>query len=186
MFFKQCLQFSSIFALFVILSGNASAQKETVVPLTAGQGIPGVDVGLKKKPPGIVIQQGKTDQQGNVSFGVLPKGRYAVTIGFTEIKKSKNYNSAKSNTCLIEISNTSDSELQLLVSKGGIKGIDIIIKKQPTGTISKLSARKGENTTTETDVLEIEFEADGKREVSLRIQSAVAIGPINDPRSKSN
>ncbi len=146
MFFKQCLQFSSIFALFVILSGNASAQKETVVPLTAGQGIPGVDVGLKKKPPGIVIQQGKTDQQGNVSFGVLPKGRYAVTIG-----------------C-----------------------IDIIIKKQPTGTISKLSARKGENTTTETDVLEIEFEADGKREVSLRIQSAVAIGPINDPRSKSN
>jgi hypothetical protein len=139
----------------------------------AGQGIPGVDVGLKKKPPGVIIQSLKTDREGQFNFGVLPKGKYALVFSdLPEIRKSKNYNSSKSNTCIIEVSGVSEEGLSTFVSKGGIKGIDIIVKKQPSGTLQKLTAPERDTQSvrgTEAGQVEMEFDLSGKQELKGRL-----------------
>jgi hypothetical protein len=138
-----------------------------------GQGIPGVDVGLKKKPPGIIILSLKTDHAGQFNFGILPKGKYALVFSdLPEIRKSKNYNSAKSNTCIIEVSGVAEEGLSTFVSKGGIKGIDIIVKKQPSGTLQKLTAPERDNQSApdnEAGQVEIEFDLTGKQELKGRL-----------------
>ncbi|MBS1812921.1 MAG: hypothetical protein JST84_32445 [Acidobacteria bacterium] len=71
----------SLFALFLCtLSTSALAQGTTPVTMGAGQGIPDVDVGLKKKPPGLIVLNYNLSNEGKLNLGQIAAGRYALVF----------------------------------------------------------------------------------------------------------
>ncbi|MBK9316570.1 MAG: carboxypeptidase regulatory-like domain-containing protein [Acidobacteria bacterium] len=124
-----------------------------VKPAKAGQGIPGINVGLKKKPPGIIIQRIRTNEKGGFSFGVLPAGSYAVVIEEhpLEVMKSKNHNSSKSNTCIVVI-------------EGGTSG-PINREWVSAEETSVATSRQTQASSFGEKAFELPFESDGRTEV---------------------
>ncbi len=62
-----------LIAMFIVLSGGLAL---------AGAPLKGVDVKLGKNPGGGMAARTVTDDKGNFSFGVVPKGSYSVIIKF--------------------------------------------------------------------------------------------------------
>lgn len=65
----------AVTAIALILAVNAG-----VVLAKPGDPIPDIDVVIGSRPDGKVVQQVKTDSQGNFTSGVLPKGTYVLTF----------------------------------------------------------------------------------------------------------
>lgn len=72
----------STLAMLTALSTNITAQQ-------AGDGVGGVNTGVRKKPGGQHVGNAVTDDRGNFRFEHLPAGEYAIT--FTPPKRTANY-----------------------------------------------------------------------------------------------
>jgi len=128
-------------------------------PAKAGEGIPNVDVGLRKKPPGVIIQRTRTNEKGGFSFGVLQAGSYAVVIEEhpAGTLKRSNLNLSKSNICVVVI-------------EGGASG-QITREWAATGNASAETARQTQSSSFGEKVFELPFESVGRTEVRGTIKS---------------
>jgi hemolysin activation/secretion protein len=70
-----------IVAALAVLSAHASAQQP-------GDGVGGVDIGVRKKPGGQQVASASTDDRGNFTFANLREGEYGIT--FTPPKRAAN------------------------------------------------------------------------------------------------
>ena len=69
---QEVVAATAVAMIFALISGEAIAKP--------GDPIPDIDVVIGSKPEGKVVQQIKTDAQGNFTSGVLPKGTYVLTF----------------------------------------------------------------------------------------------------------
>lgn len=132
---------------------DAERVEGDVKPAKAGQGVPNVEVGLRKKPRGVIIQRTRTDEKGGFSFGVLPAGSYALVIEEHPAGNLNrtNLNSSKSNICVVTLEGGTSGQLNREWAAAG---------KASAGT-----ARQSQSSSFGEKAFELPFESDGRREI---------------------
>jgi hypothetical protein len=88
------------------VAGVLVAMLPLCVVAEPGQGIGGVEVGMRKKPGGQLVANTRTDQQGNFTFANLAAGDYAIMYGVPAVPANptaKSFFESRSNTARVEV-----------------------------------------------------------------------------------
>ena len=167
----------ALFAMFITVGLSASALAQggerlgqEINPgndlglLTKGQGIPAVDVVLRKNPGGGYSGNARTGQDGKFNLGYLAPGVYSITLDISangadqlESQMAKTYSNSKSNTAA-----------RAMVTLDGVKSMAVI-----TSVEMQRSRFLGPAAPALTQVYEIQFEVVGRSPVTGTVSIAI-------------
>ena len=125
-----------------------------------GNGVPGLDVGLKKKPGGQLYGNAKTDTGGKFHLGALEPGTYSIVLRIPE-SAITTFDSAIANARACGSTATETDPLNTVVRIEGARSVSVVV-----GVEMPRNRSFNDGVPTLTKVYEVQFEVTGRQAVS--------------------
>ncbi len=127
---------------------------------TKGNGIQGVDVGLKKKPGGQLVGNAKTDTGGKFYLGALEPETYSIVLRIPESAMTT-FDSAIANARTCGVTATASDPLNTVIRIEGARSVSVVV-----GVEMPRNRSFNKGVPSLTMVYEVQFEVTGRQAVS--------------------